>query len=161
MNFSNKNIKKIQGQLSSGKRKISTKTGVYIFKGFITLMVSASIILVCLVAGAINGIIKTAPEITLNDVTPSQYKTTVYDCNGIAVETLVASGANRIYVTIDEMPTNLKNAFIAIEDERFLEHNGIDAKGIMRAAYIGITNSFRFTQGASTITQQLIKNSVF
>lgn len=161
MNFSNKNIKKIQSQLSSGKRKLSTKTGVYVFKAFITLMVSASIIMVCLIAGAINGIIKTAPEITLNDVTPSQYKTTVYDCNGIAVETLVASGANRIYVTIDEVPSNLKNAFIAIEDERFLEHNGIDAKGIIRAAYIGITNSFRFTQGASTITQQLIKNSVF
>lgn len=161
MNFSNRSIKKIQNTLSSGRRKLTSKTFIYIFKAVITIVVCASVIFVCMAAGAVNGIIKTAPEITINDVTPSQYKTTVYDCNGIAIETLVASGANRIYVTINEVPDDLKNAFIAIEDERFLEHNGIDAKGIIRAAYIGITNSFRFTQGASTITQQLIKNSVF
>lgn len=161
MNFTNRNIKKIQGSLSSGRIKITSKIFVNIFKAVITLTVFATVIICCMGVGAVNGIIKTAPEITINDVTPSQYKTTVYDRNGIAIETLVASGANRIYVTIDEVPVNLQNAFIAIEDERFLEHNGIDAKGIIRAAYIGITNNLRFTQGASTITQQLIKNSVF
>lgn len=61
-----------------------------------------------MVFGAINGIIKTAPKITINDVTPSQYKTIVYDCNNVETETLVASGANRIYVTYDEIPDNLK-----------------------------------------------------
>lgn len=54
---------------------------------------------------------------------------------------------------------DLVNAFIAIEDSRFYEHNGIDLKGILRAAYVGITNG-RFSEGASTITQQLIKNNV-
>lgn len=161
MNFTNKNIKRIQENLSSGSNKITSKIFVTIFKILITVFVFATVIISCVGIGAINGIIQTAPEITINDVTPSQYKTTIYDRSGAAVETLVASGANRIYVTIDEVPVNLQNAFIAIEDERFLEHNGVDAKGIIRAAYIGITNSLRFTQGASTITQQLIKNSVF
>lgn len=161
MNFCSSNIRKTQQTLTSHKVRIKTKTLVYAFKILVILVVFAGVGLVSLAAGSFNGIIDTAPEITLNDVTPSQYKTTVYDKNGEQIETLVASGANRIYVTIDEIPVHLQNAFIAIEDERFYQHNGIDAKGIIRAAYIGITNNFRFTQGASTITQQLIKNSVF
>lgn len=161
MDFSNNNIKKARQDLSSSKKKVTSKILVNVFKVFIVLVVFAAVTMSSMVFGAINGIIKTAPKITINDVTPSQYKTIVYDCNNVETETLVASGANRIYVTYDEIPDNLKNAFIAIEDERFLSHNGIDAKGIIRAAYIGITNNLRFTQGASTITQQLIKNSVF
>lgn len=161
MNYSSNSIKSRQKALASHKKRMGTKVLVYMFRFFIIICVFGMISVICMAAGAIKGIIETAPEITLNDVTPSQYKTTVYDCNGIEVETLVASGANRIYVTFDEIPQNLKNAFIAIEDSRFYEHNGIDAKGIIRAAYIGVTNNFKFTQGASTITQQLIKNTVF
>lgn len=161
MNYTSNSIKSKQRKLASHKRRMEVRVLTYIFRFFIIACIFIVVGTISLGAGAVKGIIDTAPEITLNDVTPSQYKTTIYDCNGIAVETLVASGANRIYVTIDEIPDNLKNAFIAIEDERFYEHNGIDAKGIIRAAYIGISNNFNFTQGASTITQQLIKNSVF
>lgn len=161
MNFSDSNIRKTQRELSSHRIKLTTKILTYIFKAFVLVLVFGLVSVGCLLSGSFKGIIDTAPEITINDVTPSQYKTTVFDCNEIAMETLVASGANRIYVTIDEIPDSLANAFVAIEDERFYEHNGIDAKGIFRAAYIGITNSLRFTQGASTLTQQLIKNSVF
>ena len=50
---------------------------------------------------------------------------------------------------------------VAIEDERFYDHNGIDLKGILRAGIIGITNGGHFSEGASTITQQLLKNNVF
>ena len=55
----------------------------------------------------------------------------------------------------------MENAFIAVEDSRFRTHKGIDPKGIVRAAVVGITSGGDFSQGASTITQQLIKNSVF
>lgn len=161
MNYSSNHIKSKQKSLASHRRRMGTKVITYIFRIFIIAIVFGMVGGVSLGVGAVKGIIDTAPEITLNDVTPSEYKTTIYDCNGIAVETLVASGANRIYVTIDEIPDNLKNAFIAIEDERFYEHNGIDAKAIFRAAYIGISNGFKFSQGGSTLTQQLIKNSVF
>lgn len=59
------------------------------------------------------------------------------------------------------MPINLQHAFVAIEDERFYDHNGIDIKGIIRAGFKGIASGFHFHQGASTITQQLLKNNVF
>lgn len=161
MNYSSASIKKKQKELSSHRIRMGTKALVYALKIIITALVFVSVTGVCLVSGAFKGILNTTPEITLNDVTPSQYQTTVYDCKGTPVATLVASGANRIYATIDEIPEHLQNAFVAIEDERFYTHNGIDAKGIIRAAYIGISNGFHFSQGASTITQQLIKNSVF
>ncbi|MCL1846197.1 MAG: transglycosylase domain-containing protein [Defluviitaleaceae bacterium] len=66
-------------------------------------------------------------------------------------------GMNREFVRIDEMPRHLIYAFIAIEDERFFEHNGIDPRGIARAVWVA-TQPGRQTEGASTITQQLIKN---
>ena len=61
---------------------------------------------------------------------------------------------------MSKIPENLANAFVAIEDERFYEHNGIDIKGIFRAGMIAVKNR-DLSQGASTITQQLIKNNVF
>ncbi len=161
MNYSSPNIKKNYRELTTHRPKMATKALVFTFKVFILSIVFIFVVGICFVSGSFVGIIETAPEITLNDVTPSEYKTTVYDKNEIVVDTLVASGANRVYVTIDEIPENLKNAFIAIEDERFYEHYGIDPQGIIRAIYLGVTSNFTTTQGASTITQQLIKNSVF
>ena len=52
-------------------------------------------------------------------------------------------------------------AFVAIEDERFYKHNGIDIQGIIRAGVNGVAHGFHFTEGASTLTQQLIKNNIF
>ena len=59
------------------------------------------------------------------------------------------------------VPEDLAHAFVAVEDARFYDHNGIDIKGIIRAAVVGIKNKFKFSEGASTITQQLLKNNVF
>ena len=77
------------------------------------------------------------------------------------MQELIASGTNRTMVTIDQIPKHVQDAFIAIEDERFYEHNGIDIQGIGRAAVTFVTSGFKTMQGASTITQQLLKNNVF
>lgn len=59
---------------------------------------------------------------------------------------------------IRKMPSYVKNAFIAIEDKRFYSHNGVDYRSMARAAIANIS-SFSFKEGASTISQQLIKNT--
>ncbi len=110
--------------------------------------------------GVYKGIIDSSPAIEAMDVIPTGFLSTVLDTEGNTTATLVASGANRVYVTIDEIPEDLQHAFVAIEDERFYQHNGIDVKGIIRAGVKGILSG-RFSQGASTITQQLLKNNVF
>lgn len=74
----------------------------------------------------------------------------------------LASGSNRAR-RYDAMRYQriCRHAFVAIEDERFYEHNGIDVTGIIRAGVKGVASGFHFSEGASTITQQLLKNTVF
>ena len=83
------------------------------------------------------------------------------DSQGNQMAELVAAGSNRVWVDIENVPKHVQDAFVAIEDERFYEHNGIDLKGIVRAGVRGVASGFKKTEGASTITQQLLKNSVF
>ena len=107
-------------------------------------------------------IIDDTPQISAKDIEPSAFTTTLYADDGTTViDTFVTAGSNREFASIEEIPDHLENAFIAIEDRSFRTHNGIDLKGIVRAAVVGITSGGDFSQGASTITQQLIKNSVF
>lgn len=101
-----------------------------------------------------------APDISEADVAPDGYLTTILDKDENVVDTLYVTESNRIYVDLEEIPKELQEAFIAIEDARFYSHHGIDPKGVLRAIGHGIANG-NFSQGASTITQQLLKNNVF
>ncbi len=65
---------------------------------------------------------------------------------------------NRVWVASADIPEHLKNAFVAIEDERFYSHNGIDLKRFIGAAFQYVTKAGDSSYGGSTITQQLIKN---
>lgn len=113
------------------------------------------------VAGIVNGLMETAPGIESINVVPDGYATTILNEKGKIVDTLVGKDANREYVTLEQIPPHLQNAFVAIEDERFWTHDGIDLQGIFRATFTGIANGGEFSQGASTLTQQLLKNQVF
>lgn len=160
MNFSyDKSVEK-RKSLNSSSRKLTTKFCVNSFK-FIIFFVVAVVITVAFGGfGMIHGIIDSSPSVDDINIAPSGYSTTVYDCEENPVTKLVQSGSNRESVTIDDIPKCLQYAFIDIEDERFYEHNGIDLKGIIRAGFIAITTR-KFSQGASTLTQQLLKNNVF
>ncbi|MCD7762909.1 MAG: PBP1A family penicillin-binding protein [Lachnospiraceae bacterium] len=105
-------------------------------------------------------LIAAAPDIDSIDVSPSASATWICDEEGNYLRRLSLSESNRDIVSLTEIPENLQNAIIAIEDSRFYEHGGIDLRGIARALWRGITSG-SFSEGASTITQQLIKNNVF
>lgn len=109
--------------------------------------------------GMVKGIIDNAPEIDPHSFGPSGFATKVYDSAGNLTDTLVMEGSNREAATYEELPQDLIDAFVAIEDSRFWEHNGIDIRSILRAAVGVLTNDNR--GGGSTLTQQLIKNNVF
>lgn len=79
-----------------------------------------------------------------------------YDINGNAIYTTL-SEERRIPVTINDIPKHVQQAFIAIEDNRFYEHGGIDYRGTVRALVSTLSGSE--VQGGSTITQQLAKNA--
>jgi penicillin-binding protein 1A len=110
--------------------------------------------------GVIRHLIRTAPDIDSITVSPTESATYICDENGTYLRKLTLASSNRDIVTLDEIPDTLQKAVIAIEDERFYEHGGIDVRGILRAFWSGVTSG-SFSEGASTITQQLIKNNVF
>lgn len=128
-----------------------------IFRAFLFVFVIAFFIFIGCSFGVYMGIIKNAEQLKNINVMPNIYTSIVYESNGNEIDRINGT-ENREYVTLDEIPKNLQHAFIAIEDERFYEHNGIDPKGLIRAIFSKILRNK--TQGASTITQQLIKNTV-
>ena len=81
----------------------------------------------------------------------------IYDSAGNELANIHAT-ENRLPVKIEQVPVNLQHAFISIEDNRFYEHNGIDPRGLLRAAWSNI-NDREISEGGSTITQQLAKNA--
>lgn len=161
MNFNKNETIKKQKHLVSKASKNKEKAKVSVFKGFLICIIAFVAICIGAGLGMFNGVLDDAPSIDDINVVPEGFQTCVYDQNGNLVTTLSSINSNREYVSYDEIPANLRNAYIAIEDARFWQHNGIDIRGIFRAAYEGVRNGFNFNQGASTITQQLIKNEVF
>lgn len=161
MNYSKKETSKKQKALRSKKKKVRKKLGVIFLKAFLVCMIAVVVVIGCAGVGIIKGVIDNAPDITEESVIPKGYKSTIYDSEGNKMQELIASGTNRTMVTIDQIPKHVQNAFIAIEDERFYDHNGIDLQGIARAGVKFILSGGKKQQGASTITQQLLKNNVF
>jgi len=92
----------------------------------------------------------------------AQYKASknseVFDASGEPIGTLT-SDQNKILLTSGQISPNIKNAVVAIEDSRFYEHNGVDFQGIARALIKDILSQSA-QQGASTITEQFVKNAL-
>lgn len=131
------------------------------FTAFLTAVLMIAIMLGFAVCGGLVGgyvgIINSIPELGIVSIKPGTYTSIIYDSNNNEVSKL-HGGENREYVTLDQIPEYMQQAVVAIEDERFYEHNGVDLQGLMRAIYSTATN--QQMQGGSTITQQLIKNNV-
>ncbi len=164
MNYGKKGVRRKQQALHSKSARWGKKIGLTFIQICLVAIVSAGIIGASAGIGVFKGVLASAPDISNVDVTPTRFSTFVYDIENNQTAKLVSTNSNRIPVTIDMVPENLQHAFVAVEDERFYIHNGIDIKGIVRAGIIGIQNVLKggsFTEGASTITQQLLKNNVF
>ena len=128
-----------------------------IIKILLLIVVAAIIILGSLVTSIVLGIFKKAPVIE-----PSEYRSQlsetsrIYSSDGNLIESLISDQFSE-FVPYEDIPKDLVNAIVAIEDERFFEHNGVDYKRVVGAIVHDIkTRSFE--QGASTITMQLAKN---
>lgn len=94
-------------------------------------------------------------KLDLDKLYAQPQSTIVYDASGNAVGAF-SSGATRTWTPLKEIPQQVRNAFLAAEDQRFYEHNGISIRRIL-AAMLHNLRTQSYSQGASTITQQLIK----
>lgn len=109
--------------------------------------------------GIVLGIVRTAPEIDPTNILSTLSESSVItDEQGNIIEKIHDPNENREIVSLDEMPKDLRNAFLAIEDHRFEQHFGIDVQRILSSLLHNFQVGDPTSQGASTITQQLVKN---
>ncbi len=128
-----------------------------------TVRVLAIVLLMLILAGVgiVLGIarayVDTAPSLDLTLIDDQAQTSFIYDANRNLI-TDYKGTENRVMVSISQVPETLQHAFVAVEDARFYTHNGLDIKRIVGA----LVNNFitGSQQGGSTITQQLIKNTI-
>ena len=160
MNYGKRSTSKKRNALISRTSMLEKRAHVSFIRVLFTALIAVCVMVVCLGIGSFRGVIAGAPHVNDVDISPLGYATFLYDDQGTQMRQLSAPTSNRLPVSLEQIPVNLQHAVVAIEDERFYEHNGIDVRGIARAAVKAITTG-NFSEGASTITQQLLKNNVF
>ena len=146
---------------SSSKR--GRGLGTRILKGFGVFLLCCLVAAVGLTVGAYLGLVKSVSELeepkALSTHPTYIYSAPLGDSDGSRrVIGTIFQGENRKMAEEDAMPASLLNALVAKEDERFREHGGVDLWGIMRALYVDLQEG-QAVEGASTITQQYVKNA--
>lgn len=160
MKYGKKATSKKRNALISRSSMMGKRAHVSFIRILFLSLIAICVMVVCLGVGAFKGVIDNAPDVEDVNITPLGYASFLYDDHGNQLRKLAAPNANRLPVSIEQIPLDLQHAVVAIEDERFYEHNGIDVKGILRAGVKAVTTG-SLSEGASTITQQLLKNNVF
>ena len=159
MNYSKDSRDKIEKKNKSKTKQMKKKGKVTAFRIIIISLIIGMFALVGGGLGIFIGIIKSTPDPSTLDISPQgNYTSFVYDSEGKPIDSFEPA-ENREYVELKDIPLNLQHAVVATEDERFYEHNGIDIRGIFRAIVTNL-KSGSLSEGASTITQQLIKNNI-
>lgn len=164
MGYSRHETMKKQRKLVSKAQRNRRKVLVNFFKILLVMIVTVVVAGAGAFFGMIKGILDNAPDVDSIDIVPRGFKSVIYDANGNVEKELSTFDSNREYIYFEDIGDTVINAFVAIEDERFWQHNGIDVKGILRAGIKGIANIARggsMDEGASTLTQQLIKNQIY
>ena len=161
MDFSRKKVKDRLNNTGSEEVREKNRFLMFLVTLVVGLVVGGVLIFGAVAAGVFVQIIRDTPEIeSLDQIKPNASKSIIYADDGSIMQELVQSGSNRISVSIDKVPQDLIDAIVDIEDARFFDHNGVDVKGVIRAVVVGLTSG-SLSEGASTITQQVIKNNVF
>ena len=161
MNYGKREVREKLERTGSSEVRQRNRFLMFLVVLAVGLVVGSAVIGAAVAIGAYTQIIRDTPVIeSISDLEPKENKSIIYAADGSIMQELVVSGSNRINVSYEEIPRDLVNAVVAIEDARFFEHQGVDVKGVFRAIFVGLTKG-NLSEGASTITQQLIKNNLY
>ena len=159
MDYGRNGLNRKRKELKSFSRRMSSKLMLNLFRFSVIAIIVVAIFGVVAGFGAFKGILDTTPAIEIIELEVKGYSSKSLMADGTLAQNFAGSSANRIYVTIDKIPELARNACIAIEDERFYKHKGIDIRTIFRSGFSLVESGFH--AGGSTLTQQLIKNQIF
>lgn len=147
-------------QIAKGNyhEKLYSRIWLYVLRVICVVVLIAVFAVAGIGLGTFMGMLDGVPEVSLNSLSIDRQTSTIVDQTGAKI-TDIQSAEQRTSIPIEQMPENLLNAVVAIEDARFYQHSGIDLEGILRA---GVANlkSGGTSEGGSTLTQQMIKKLV-
>src|SRR3954471_17771791 len=129
------------------------------FRLGVTLFALSILAVVSTVFGMMMAVAQDLPELESQNEFKAAKNSELLDATGKRQLAVLTGENNRILVPSRDISSNVKRAVIAIEDERFYQHKGVDYKGIARALFEDLRRQ-RAAQGASTITQQFVKNAL-
>jgi len=142
---------------NTGKKPKKKGRARKVFKIFFFVFLALFVVGVGVVLGVLNSVIKDTDQIDLAQLKNLKLTSTVLDSKGKQIGQM-SSGENRLMIDYEDLPQNLIDAVVAIEDERFWIHQGIDIRRTGAAVVTYVLNRGNSSFGGSTITQQLIKN---
>lgn len=158
----NNKVNQENGTSKNKKKKMPPSKTKKFFKYFFLTILITGLLLSVIGLGYVVAVIKTAPSLDVESIHDLNQTSMYYDNKGEVIDK-IPTQEERYKISYEEMPENLINAYIAIEDERFKTHPGIDVRRIMGAAIRDvkvILTGEGGVHGASTLTQQLIKNTL-
>ena len=139
------------------KRRARRRPRMHWGRLIVCIVIFAVIAVVGLVSGTIVAVSHNLPNIDAMKRQQLGQDTVIFDRNGNRIAELYGA-VNRVVVPSHQIPAVMKNATVAIEDKRFYQHHGVDFTGIARALVDDI-KAGHVVQGASTITEQYVKNA--
>lgn len=149
------NVKKVKKQVNKKPKRKINKVNLWA-----TIIASIACVgLLCMIVGLVMivGMLKSKPELDISKFTNTE-SSVIYDENGDMIAELGTT--IRENVSYDDLPQVLVDAFVAVEDSRYFEHNGFDVPRFTKALLSNL-KSLSFSQGGSTFTMQLVKNTYF
>ena len=151
MDFTRDGIEQQRNELQASASMAGNRIGVNLLRLLVLAIVIIAVAVIFLIRGAYQGILDGSPDISDVNIMPAGFATFVYDADGNEMQKLNSASGNRISVSISEIPVNMQHAIVAIEDSRFYEHNGVDPRGMLRAAVVAVQSGFRRTDRKSVV----------
>ncbi|MDP4179288.1 MAG: transglycosylase domain-containing protein, partial [Bacillota bacterium] len=154
----------VKNNTPAKKKKRKKKKNIFfrIFKATSLIIISIIILSAVAAGGVALAIIRTTPALDVNSVLSLNEPSSIFDSSGNYIDD-VSTDEKRTVIELKDMPVHLQDAFISIEDERFRSHNGIDPKRIAGSILFDIKSKLtgkKLLQGGSTLTQQLVSNTI-
>jgi len=158
MDYSSLGKQQRRRKQNSQTTRVRNKVSLLMLRVTLAVVLIGGFTLMGAAVGLYWGILNNSPELSMEFIRSTYHSSVIVNYHTGEEMVWLHRGHNHETVTLDQIPLHVQNAFIAIEDERFWTHNGIDIRAIGRAAHTIISTGGARTEGASTITQQLIKN---